>query len=275
MRIARSILVACSSVLFVNAHATAQPFHTVGLLDDLETYNTGPLNGQGLWFSEGSVSFIDISFVNPAFGDRTISIRPSASQDRALKLLDVPPAYGRLDFDVWLGDSGQGTAELIEGGSNRVVAYLQFEPGDFIRAKADGFALAMDTGTSYIPNAINRIGMEILPNGTANYYINGNLFFTGQNLTNVAPPTNLGFDEFEFTNTQFVSGSIYIDNLEIVASPTPCAPHVNSDGVLDNGDISAFVTLYLAGDLAADFTNDGILDNGDINAFIIAFLAGC
>jgi len=55
----------------------------------------------------------------------------------------------------------------------------------------------------------------------------------------------------------------------------PCTPDVNNDGVLDNGDIGAFVQLFLASDLAADFNNDGILDNGDIGAFVTEFLAGC
>ncbi|MFG0305780.1 MAG: GC-type dockerin domain-anchored protein [Phycisphaerales bacterium JB040] len=54
-----------------------------------------------------------------------------------------------------------------------------------------------------------------------------------------------------------------------------CRADTNNDGVLDNGDIGAFVNSFLAGDLAADFTDDGILDNGDIGAFVTAFLAGC
>jgi len=59
-------------------------------------------------------------------------------------------------------------------------------------------------------------------------------------------------------------------------TPEGCCPaDVNADGVLDNGDIGAFVTLFLAGDLATDFTGDGILDNGDIGAFVTLFLAGC
>ena len=57
--------------------------------------------------------------------------------------------------------------------------------------------------------------------------------------------------------------------------PPPCPADINGDGVRDNGDIGAFVSLYLAGDLAADFTADGILDNGDIGAFVAAFLVGC
>ncbi|MFG0305779.1 MAG: TIM-barrel domain-containing protein [Phycisphaerales bacterium JB040] len=62
---------------------------------------------------------------------------------------------------------------------------------------------------------------------------------------------------------------------QFVQVTTPCAADVNADGVLDNGDIGAFVALFLAGDPAADFTGDGILDNGDIGAFVAEFLAGC
>jgi len=54
-----------------------------------------------------------------------------------------------------------------------------------------------------------------------------------------------------------------------------CPTDLNGDGVLDNGDIAAFVGLFLASDLGADFTGDGVLDNGDISAFVQAFLAGC
>ncbi|MFT5424345.1 MAG: hypothetical protein ACI89L_002140 [Phycisphaerales bacterium] len=54
-----------------------------------------------------------------------------------------------------------------------------------------------------------------------------------------------------------------------------CPPDLNGDGVVDNGDIGAFVAAFLAGNLAAEFNDDGILDNGDISTFITAFLAGC
>ncbi|MFT5422823.1 MAG: hypothetical protein ACI89L_000592 [Phycisphaerales bacterium] len=57
--------------------------------------------------------------------------------------------------------------------------------------------------------------------------------------------------------------------------PPACPADTNGDGILDNGDIGTFVTLFLAGDLAADFNGDGILDNGDIGGFVAAFLAGC
>ncbi|MFT5423722.1 MAG: hypothetical protein ACI89L_001510 [Phycisphaerales bacterium] len=55
----------------------------------------------------------------------------------------------------------------------------------------------------------------------------------------------------------------------------PCLANLNSDGVLDNGDIGVFVDAFLAGEASADFTADGVLDNSDIAAFVAAFLAGC
>ncbi|MFG0306526.1 MAG: GC-type dockerin domain-anchored protein [Phycisphaerales bacterium JB040] len=59
------------------------------------------------------------------------------------------------------------------------------------------------------------------------------------------------------------------------AACTACAADMNADGVLDNGDLGAFIDAFLTVDLAADFTGDGVLDNGDIGAFVTAFLAGC
>ncbi|MFG0304775.1 MAG: GC-type dockerin domain-anchored protein [Phycisphaerales bacterium JB040] len=78
--------------------------------------------------------------------------------------------------------------------------------------------------------------------------------------------------------TNYEPSSMFYDNVLVdngTCTVDPCQADVNGDGILDNGDIGAFVSLFLAGDLAADFTNDGILDNGDIGAFVAAFLAGC
>jgi|GEM_PF-3018710 len=66
-----------------------------------------------------------------------------------------------------------------------------------------------------------------------------------------------------------------IGGLALAPLVQSCPGDVNGDGVLDNGDIGAFVSLFLSGSLRADFTGDGILDNGDIGAFVQAFLAGC
>ena len=63
------------------------------------------------------------------------------------------------------------------------------------------------------------------------------------------------------------------DGLWLIANP--CPADLNADGVVDNGDIGAFINLFLGNNPVADFNGDGILDNGDISAFIAAFLAGC
>lgn len=47
----------------------------------------------------------------------------------------------------------------------------------------------------------------------------------------------------------------------------------NGDGIIDNGDIGAFIGLFLAGDVAVDVNGDGLLDNGDIGTFVQLFLA--
>ena len=68
---------------------------------------------------------------------------------------------------------------------------------------------------------------------------------------------------------------LYIGNLDTEdPAADPCdAIDFNGDGVLDNGDIGAFVGLFLASDLTADINGDGILDNGDIGAFVALFLS--
>ena len=76
----------------------------------------------------------------------------------------------------------------------------------------------------------------------------------------------LSEDEFELLQTYVVND---------LRLPDACAADINADGVLDLGDVQAFVALFLASDLAADFNPDGVLDTGDITAFVVAFLEGC
>ncbi|MFT5423077.1 MAG: hypothetical protein ACI89L_000850 [Phycisphaerales bacterium] len=84
---------------------------------------------------------------------------------------------------------------------------------------------------------------------------------------------NLGAIPFDFSG---IAGNQYVNLMTDAATCTPpCIADLNGDGILDNGDIGTFVTLFLAGDLAADMNGDGILDNGDIGTFVAAFLAGC
>lgn len=59
--------------------------------------------------------------------------------------------------------------------------------------------------------------------------------------------------------------------------PQPCndADLAEPYGILDLGDINAFVSGFLAQDPIADINGDGIFDLSDINLFVSAFVAGC
>jgi len=61
----------------------------------------------------------------------------------------------------------------------------------------------------------------------------------------------------------------------LASLPPPCDADLTGDGVLDNGDLIAFVGLFLAMDPSVDLNADGVIDNGDIIAFVTLFLAGC
>jgi hypothetical protein len=54
-----------------------------------------------------------------------------------------------------------------------------------------------------------------------------------------------------------------------------CPADLTGDGEVDSGDLSAFVTAFLAQSAAADLTGDGQVDSGDLAAFVGLFLAGC
>ena len=66
--------------------------------------------------------------------------------------------------------------------------------------------------------------------------------------------------------------AVRITNLDCTPS---CPADLTGDGSLDFFDVSAFLSAFGAGDLAADFTGDGTLDFFDVSAFLGAFSAGC
>jgi choice-of-anchor B domain-containing protein len=58
-------------------------------------------------------------------------------------------------------------------------------------------------------------------------------------------------------------------------TPPSCPADLTGDGQVDSGDLSAFITAFLAADPSADLTGDGQVDSGDLATFIPLFLAGC
>ena len=98
-----------------------------------------------------------------------------------------------------------------------------------------------------------------------------------QNWTTQTATVNLpaGVSVMRFENLASAGDEYNVNYIDFTYTGPACAADTNGDGVLDNGDISVFVLLFLAQSPAADFTGDGIIDNGDIGAFVSQYLAGC
>jgi glucose/arabinose dehydrogenase len=81
------------------------------------------------------------------------------------------------------------------------------------------------------------------------------------------------FDNAVFKLTNSDIGDADADG---ILDPCDCAADLTGDGEVDSGDLSLFVTAFLAGDAGvADLTGDGQVDSGDLGLFIQLFLAGC
>ncbi len=62
----------------------------------------------------------------------------------------------------------------------------------------------------------------------------------------------------------------------LVPDSLGCNPaDLNGDGVLDLGDVNAFVAGFSSGDPAADLDGSGVFDLADVQLFVDAFVSGC
>ncbi len=72
---------------------------------------------------------------------------------------------------------------------------------------------------------------------------------------------------------------LFVDDVSVTADlgPAGCnaADLAEPFGVLDLGDITAFVAAFVAMDPSVDFDGNSVFDLADITAFISAFTAGC
>ncbi len=73
---------------------------------------------------------------------------------------------------------------------------------------------------------------------------------------------------------QWFVDSVAITTEFIVIDPS-CPADLNDDGLYNFFDISTFLSLFSALDLAADFNDDGLFNFFDVSAFLGAFAAGC
>lgn len=158
---------------------------------------------------------------------------------------------GTLRWDFTVGDFANGTGSMIE-------------------ASFPWFGL----GPEYVQCTFEEKSAEYTMIGNYHDYgLDVMLVFDGPlSPTGITP---IDFVESSFDIQRSVSYQGHVISGELRVTGNPCAADLNDDGILDNGDISSFVALFLAGDPKADLNGDGIVDNGDISMFVAFFLAGC
>jgi YVTN family beta-propeller protein len=213
--------------------------------------------------NEDQVEVIDTTLATPAVvaqinvGDQPWHLEPDL-------------ASGRLYVNIW-GDSRVGivdtnlnvlatTRNLID----RAVG-LHLDRAAGVLYTADGTSSTTLGGT---------VGFERTESGRVQALAASNLVLNDTIPLDCAPSA-LAFND---AGTRAVLACPTGDGAVLIVGDGPCndADIAEPFGVLDLGDIQAFVTAFLgtepAADLAAPF---GVWDLADIQAFVIAFNAGC
>jgi len=221
--------------------------------------------------------FVSSAFLGPQFDDRLGAQRNygdryenndnlATAADLGIALVDGDNIRVR---DVSTDDNSDiDYYEFSTTATGDVTISLELTPGEYLMGPQGGTAVLTDY------DSIHNLAMEIRD--------------AGDSVVDSANNAGLGFDEVATfslpAGTHYLrvfpsnsTNDIQLHDLrfEFTETSNPCPADVNGDGVADNGDIGAFINLFLANDPAADFTGDGIIDNGDIGAFIPIFLAGC
>ena len=89
-----------------------------------------------------------------------------------------------------------------------------------------------------------------------------------------------GYAVVAFSNGASGAGDVLAQNINTdgtLGNISPaCGPaDVNTDGIIDGNDFTAFINAFGAGDPLADINTDGVVDGGDFVLFINGFGAGC
>ena len=103
---------------------------------------------------------------------------------------------------------------------------------------------------------------------------------TGKGRLPVAIDAATGMAKVVWEDDRNGSTDVYIQNVNadgtLGGSVPACPTDWNDDGQVNSGDISSFLTAWIASvqapDLVADFNNDGQTNSGDISAFLTAWI---
>ena len=209
----------------------------------------------------------------------------------AAKLSPTPFEFGhRFGYELWLMEDMVLIADLAGsqmGRSGEVLVY-EYAGGDWLRT---------DVLESPEPNSVDLYGGEIevqgdvmlvgAPDagggiGTAYVYrlIDGVWHASGEINSPLDDPTQSFGARMELFGDSVMIGSPlafgrrgHVSVFELDCRG--CRVDLTGEGRVNFLDISAMMTLFINGDMAADFSGDGGLDFFDLSAFLSAYEGGC
>ncbi len=163
-----------------------------------------------------------------------------------------------------------GTISLGGGDASASIEFFNIAAGptgapmdvEFVSASGDTGALTTDfTSIQSIPAQGSQSILASLSDGTSGSFA-ATYTFRGVN------------DQGLFGAS--AGGDVLVVSLSGTVNDSSCAvDFAEPFGVLNFIDVSAFVSLFSAGDLAADINGDGTINFVDVSAFVAAFQAGC
>lgn len=187
----------------------------------------------------GSGVFGDSGFYG--FGGTVTATGPAAS---AL-MSSVPAINGSLAFGP-VAQSGAGMSLATAAAGRGLEGGITGDPGDLIV-----FDVTVDAGA---------------PEGDVTLDFDGAVVLVlDSTLATYSTDPGLNQQTLPTTSLTITIGDAGCNNADL-AEPL---------GVLDLGDISAFVAGFLGMDPSVDFNDDGVFDLADIGAFVADFTAGC
>ncbi len=205
--------------------------------------------------------------VVPGF-NRVVALRVALAREfpgagRPLELL----VYQDPDLDGDPATFEPGDAVLISRTTATTIGTPDGEPAEYAIEPVEV------SGTFFV--AVNMDALQGEPVFRQDFFEPGDSSWTFYNPVGT-PQLDLGASLFIGNNIAFGVGT-WVVRAVADGGPAGCnaADLVEPFGVLDLGDVQAFVGAFVAGDLLADLTGEGVLDLADLAAFVNAFVGGC
>ena len=258
------------STNFINANASTESAYGLG---SVSAYTSNFLTPEGSQFiSAGSTSVSTATMLDEltfSWKDGFDSSQPINVQFiQEVVLPENDPQNSGFVFDAGTSFQLQSSMRItpVSGSVNPSFnqvninqSHLAFTPG----VRSDDFVVTVSH------NATTRLVASL------HLSLGGFVRANSDDPSNDIMSNEIGLTSF-YRVTAIVPEGVCVESNSLhVYTPTECIADLNNDGLLDFFDVSQFLTLFQAADLAVDFNNDGELNFFDVSAFLTAFQAGC